>query len=107
MTRTFLIAAGAALLASTGVASAQVYPDDPPGWAFQWRGIQQERGYHPGEYGGYGYGGGPGYGDYRYRGYGYYDRGGIVAPRRFYHRSPPGADIQDRGLANEHGYHYW
>ena len=95
MIRTLLIAAGAALLASTSIASAQVR-DDPPGWAFQWRGIQAERGNHP---------------DDAFGGYGYYGGGSvIVGPQRYYYGgygygNPPGAGIQSRGIRNEHGEH--
>jgi hypothetical protein len=89
-----LAAAAVALLSGTTVASAQVY-DDPPGWAFQRRGIIDSSGQNPnryyGGYGGYGYGAyegyayAPGYRSYRYR------------------AEPPGGRFQDRGIDEDLG----
>jgi hypothetical protein len=80
---------------STGAASAQVR-DDPPGWAQQWRGIQEERGFHPGE---------------AYGGYGYYGDGVVVGPERYYYGGyggywgSPGVGIRNRQIRNERGEH--
>ena len=78
-------------LAGTTFASAQIYVDDPPGSAFQSRGVVEEQGFNPyrysyppvygyGAYGGL-YGKGYGYGAYRPYGYGYgtYDAGAYGA----------------------------
>ena len=88
MTGKLLMAAGAALLAGTTVAAAQAW-DDPPGWAFQRRGILESEGVRPdrpgayvGPYGAYGYYRGD---PYRYRG------------------DAPGERFQDRGIRDERG----
>ena len=68
MKRMVLFMSAAAVLASTTYASAQVW-DDPPGWAWQRRGILEDLGRNPerfGYYGGY-------YGSYgSYTSYGSY-----------------------------------
>jgi hypothetical protein len=90
MRHMMLAAAAVALLSGTTVASAQVY-DDPPGWAFQRRGIIDSSGQNPNRpyYGGYGYG--------AYEGYAY-------APGyRRYRAEPPGGRFQDRGIDEDLG----
>jgi hypothetical protein len=93
MRRILLAATATALLAGTTMASAQVY-DDPPGWAFQRRGIDDSAGRNPnrGYYGGYG-----SYGYGAYQGYAY-------APGyRYYRAEPPGGRFQDRGVDEDLG----
>jgi hypothetical protein len=80
MTRTLLIAAGAVLLASTSIASAQVRHHSP-GYRADARAHTTERRVNR------------------------YQRGPITAPRTFYRDDPPGSEIEDRGLRNEHGEH--
>jgi hypothetical protein len=46
-----LVAVLAALMAGTTLASAQRFADDPPGWAFQKRGIIEMNGGDPFHYG--------------------------------------------------------
>src|SRR5437667_6583 len=97
MNRIFLVVSTAAVLASTTYASAQVWWDDPPGWAFQRRGIIEESGRNPNRFGfGYAY-------DYgAYGAYGAYDDTAVVVrrmPRRFVRPdNPPGSRFQNRGI---------
>ena len=91
MRRILLAATATALLAGTTMASAQVYWDDPPGWAWQRRGIDDSAGRNPnrGYYAPYGYG--------AYEGYAY-------APGyRYYRANPPGGRFQDRGIVEDEG----
>jgi hypothetical protein len=54
MRKVYLIPlACAALIAGTTMASAQRFRDDPPGWAFQKRGIIEMNGGNPLQYGRY------------------------------------------------------
>ena len=102
MKRMVLFMSAAAVLASTTYASAQVW-DDPPGWAWQRRGILEDQGRNPerfGYYGGY-YGS---YGAYPYSGYRSYG----YAPGRPYYRSwrrdnPPGSRFQNFGNDEDMG----
>jgi hypothetical protein len=97
MRRFLLAATGVALLAGTTMASAQVYFDDPPGWAWQRRGIIDESGRNPNNYGYRGY-----YG--AYDAYGAYDGGYVVVTPRYYRRAnPPGGRYQDRGIDEDLG----
>jgi hypothetical protein len=99
MKKTLLALSTVALLAGTTMASAQFY-DDPPGWAFQRRGIIDSTGQNPNTYGRY-HGG--------YRAYAY--RGPAVVPAPRYHRryrsygwdNPPGALFQDQGIDDSAG----
>jgi hypothetical protein len=93
MTSKLMIAVGAALLAGTSIAAAQVR-DDPPGWAWQQRGILDSDGVNPnrnyrGAYESYGSARSYGF-DRRapYRSYGY---------RGFRRDDPPGSRYQDQG----------
>jgi hypothetical protein len=98
MRRILLAATATALLAGTTMASAQVYWDDPPGWAWQRRGIIDESGRNPNR--GY-YGGSYGYGAYE---------GHAYAPGyRYYRANPPGGRFQDRGIVEDEGRDplYW
>ena len=85
MKRMLLVLSTAALLASTTFASAQVW-DNPPGYAFQRRGIIDSSGLNPNRY---------------YRGYGgAYSAYGYAAAPRYYgygRDDPPGSAFQDRG----------
>jgi hypothetical protein len=78
-------------LASTTFASAQGY-DDPPGSAWQDRGLLEEQGLDPNRYRTrHGYG--------AYGAYGY-----VPGPRYYQRRNPPGGRFQDRGIREESGY---
>src|SRR5712671_3961676 len=91
MKRITLAVSAAALLAGTTFASAQVYWDDPPGYAFQRRSVIDESGRSP-----YGYRGA--YGAYGYDGY------AVVPGPRYYRRdNPPGSRFQDRGIEEDKG----
>lgn len=88
-----MVMGAAALLAGTSIASAQVR-DNPPGWAWQHRGILDSDGVNPnrnyrGAYESYGYVGRAPYRAYGYRGYGY---------RGYRADDPPGARYQDHGI---------
>jgi hypothetical protein len=98
MNKTLMIVVGAALLAGTSVASAQVR-DNPPGWAWQHRGILDSEGIDPnrnywGAYNSYGYAGRAPYEAYGYRPYGYRAYG----YRNYRADDPPGSRYQDRGI---------
>jgi hypothetical protein len=91
MTSKLMIVVGAALLAGTSIAAAQTR-DDPPGWAWQRRGILDSEGINPNRtyrgaydaYGAYGYSRRAPYRSYGYRG--------------FRADDPPGSRYQDRGI---------
>src|SRR5258705_10057475 len=93
MKRTILLVSAAALLAGTTYASAQVR-DDPPGWAWQRRGILEDQGRNPQRFGYYG-GEHQSYGAYCVYPYFRYPRFGYVpGPRSFFflrgdHPPPP------------------
>jgi hypothetical protein len=98
-----MIAVGVALLAGTSIAAAQSWRDDPPGWAWQQRGILDSDGINPnrpyrgayGAYGAYGSYGAYGYGRVApYRSYGY---------RGFRSDDPPGSRYQDQGIRDWNG----
>jgi hypothetical protein len=97
MKRITLALSAAALLAGTTFASAQVYWDDPPGYAFQRRGVIDESGRNPNRpYRGYGYD--------AYGAYGAYDGYVVVPGPRYYRRgNPPGGNFQDYGNDEDMG----
>jgi hypothetical protein len=102
MNKKLMIVVGALLLAGTSMASAQVR-DDPPGWAWQKRGILDSDGIDPnrnywGGYDAYGYAGRVPYRAYRPRSYGSYGYGYRGA------YDPPGARYQDYGVREWDGY---
>jgi hypothetical protein len=97
MKRIFLIASAAAMLVGTScAASAQVW-DNPPGWAWQRRGILDDQGVNPERFGYWG-----GYGAYGAYPYGGYDSYAYVPPRGYYRSwrrdNPPGSRFQNRGI---------
>jgi hypothetical protein len=107
MKRTILLVSAAALLAGTTYASAQVR-DDPPGWAWQRRGILEDQGRNPqrfGYYGGY-YDSYGAYGAYPYAGYRSY--GYVPGPRyyRSWRDNPPGSRFEDRGVDEDMGFNF-
>jgi hypothetical protein len=109
MTSKLMIAVGAAMLAGTSIAAAQVR-DDPPGWAWQHRGILDSDGINPNRpyryRGAYDYGG-------AYDSYGAYGYAGRAAPsrsyryRRFRADDPPGSRYQDEGIRQWDGTSHW
>jgi hypothetical protein len=104
MNKKLMLVMGALLLAGTSMASAQVR-DDPPGWAWQRRGILDSDGVNPnrnywGGYEAYGYAGRAPYRAYGSRGYGSYGYG----YRGFRADDPPGARYQDYGVREWDGY---
>ena len=92
MKRITLAVSAAALLAGTTFASAQVYFDDPPGYAWQRRGVVEDSGRPYG---------------YRYRGaygaYGYDGYAVVPAPRYYRRDDPPGSRFQDTGNDEDMG----
>ena len=101
----FFIVSAAWLLAGTTFASAQVW-DDPPGYAWQRRGMLDSQGMNPNRpYGGFGYYGDDAYGAYgAVPGYNAYRTApgwwnyGYVQPD-----IPPGSRFQDRGISEDLG----
>ena len=103
MNKKLMIVVGAALLAGTSAASAQVR-DNPPGWAWQHRGILDSEGVNPnrtyrGAYDSYDYVGRAPYRSYGYPSYGYSSYG----YRGFRADDPPGARYQDQGIRDWDG----
>jgi hypothetical protein len=95
MKKIFFTVCAASLLAGTSVASAQAFRDDPPGYAWQRRGIVDAQGINPlaYQYRRYGY---RGYDDYAYA-------PGVRAYRSWRWDSPPGARFQNRGIDEDLG----
>jgi hypothetical protein len=97
MKKTLFALSAVALLAGTSLESAQGY-DDPPGYAFQRRGIIDSAGENPNRSGRY-RGGYESYGAYRGR--------AVAPPPRYYRHSrrddPPGSRFQDQGIDDSMG----
>jgi hypothetical protein len=87
MRKTLLAVSALALLAGSATMASAQYYDDPPGWAWQRRGIIDSSGRDPNR-GWRGY-----YGAYDSYGY---DGPVVVAPR--YRWNAPGGRFQDRGI---------